>query len=305
MKKITIFTLLALLGISQSVAQETERLPIVREGVQWVNEKVIVNNGDTTSYYYKYEICGDDTSWFNFEGKIFKACYYYTGETLDVETDSLIAGLDNIVGVDGSIRGASCGRNEAYKYADQIFGLSMYAGGSMDRFLYWFDNIFFGSYGDIIYYYLTCQEVLCPPEEWILTRENFTQIEPVEIEGATCRRYAYVNENGETMFYVVEGIGFDSWCMGDLLTPLTREPDHNAEHQEFCGLSHVIKDGQIIYKGMRYRHGAFTGIDEVVTEQPCRPFDPNYYNLMGQPVGKDVPTAPGIYIHNGKKIIVR
>ena len=304
MKNTILFTLLALLGLIQAVAQETERLPIVREGVQWVNEKVIVNNGDTTSYYYKYEICGEDTSWFNFEGKIFKACYNFTGETLNVETDSLIAGLDNIV-VDGIICGASCGRNNAYMYADQIFGLAMYTGGSMDRFLYWFDNIFFSSYGDIIYYYLFCQESNCPPEERVLTRENFTEVESVDIEGFSCRRYAYVKENGDTMCYVVEGIGFDSWCMGDLLTPFTREPDHNAAHQEFCGLSHVVKDGQIIYKGMRYRHGAFTGIDEVVTDQTSRPLDQNYYDLMGRAVDTDVPTTPGIYIHNGKKIVVR
>ena len=42
-----------------------------------------------------------------------------------------------------------------------------------------------------------------------------------------------------------------------------------------------------------------------MTEQPKRPLDPQYYNLMGQPMGKDVPTTPGIYIHQGKKIVVR
>ena len=31
----------------------------------------------------------------------------------------------------------------------------------------------------------------------------------------------------------------------------------------------------------------------------------DYYNLMGQPVGKDLPTLPGIYIHHGNKILVR
>ena len=33
--------------------------------------------------------------------------------------------------------------------------------------------------------------------------------------------------------------------------------------------------------------------------------DGNYYNLMGQPMGKQLPTTPGIYIHHGKKILVR
>ena len=47
------------------------------------------------------------------------------------------------------------------------------------------------------------------------------------------------------------------------------------------------------------------GIDEVVTDKATGVMDGYYYNLMGQPMGKDVPTTPGIYIHNGKKIVVR
>ena len=71
-------------------------------------------------------------------------------------------------------------------------------------------------------------------------------------------------------------------------------------------LCHVVKDGQIIYKGMRYAPDNMTGIDEVVVvERPCGAvLDDQYYNLMGQPVGKEIPTMPGIYIHHGKKIVV-
>ena len=309
MKQKLLLTLLALVGLSQAAAQETERLPIVREGVQWVNEKVIVNNGDTTCYYYKYEICGDDTTWdkLSDSGSLFKACYYYTGETLDVEKDSLIAGLDNVVSPNGMIRGVTCGRNNAYWNADRLFNLDQIVSIlHPDIYLYWFDHVYGNPNLDLIdYYILICQQTFCPPEDWVLTRENFTQVESVEIEGFSCRRWAYVKENGDTMCYVVEGIGFDSWCMGDLLTPFTREPDHNAAHQEWCGLSHVVKDGQIIYKGMRYRHGAFTGIDEAVTDKTQRPQDPRYYDLMGRPVGTEVPSTPGIYIHQGKKIVVR
>ena len=166
----------------------------------------------------------------------------------------------------------------------------------------------FGGWG-LIDFFLMIQEwthEFNPEQEVFLTSENFTEVEPIEIEGHSCSRYAYVKENGDTMCYVVEGIGFDSRNMGDLLTPFTREPDPNADYQEYCGLCHVIKDGQIIYKGMRYDPGNMTGIDEVVADKPqARQVDDNYYNLMGQPVGKDVPTTPGIYIHQGKKIVVR
>ena len=166
----------------------------------------------------------------------------------------------------------------------------------------------FGGWG-LIDFFLMIQEwthEFNPEQEVFLTSENFTEVEPIEIEGHSCSRYAYVKENGDTMCYVVEGIGFDSRNMGDLLTPFTREPDPDADYQEYCGLCHVVKDGQIIYKGMRYTPDNVTGIDEVVAEKPqARQVDDNYYNLMGQPVGKTLPTTPGIYIHHGKKIVVR
>ena len=50
--------LLTLLGMTQALAQESDYLPLIREGVTWVNEKVIVNHGDTTQYYYNYEFSG-------------------------------------------------------------------------------------------------------------------------------------------------------------------------------------------------------------------------------------------------------
>jgi len=56
--------------------------------------------------------------------------------------------------------------------------------------------------------------------------------------------------------YIVQGIGFDSRDMGDLLTPFTRKPDPDADYQEYCGLSHVIKDGKIIYKGSHFNPNA-------------------------------------------------
>ena len=95
MKKTILITILALLGITQAVAawDSSDYLPIVREGVKWVNEKVIINHGDTTRYYYTYEFSGYDSICTNMAGEINNACYYYTGSYLDVERDSLIAGM--------------------------------------------------------------------------------------------------------------------------------------------------------------------------------------------------------------------
>ena len=113
-----------------------------------------------------------------------------------------------------------------------------------------------------------------------------------------------MGDEGEPLAYIVEGIGFDSYDMGDLLTPFTCRPDPEADYQEWCGLSHGVKDGQIIYKGMRYRDDAMTAIDEVVIDKTRYPLDQCYYDLMGRAVGSEVPTTPGIYIHQGKKICV-
>ena len=289
MKKTLLLTLLTLLGMSQAVAQDTDFLPIVREGVKWVNEKVIINHGDTTRYHYCYEFSGMDP-WVNMSGDLYHACYYYEGDHLNVETDSLIAGM----------RGGCCLRNAAlYKVMHEgrnLCHFPMFTDGGT-RELYWFG---LPGESETIDFYIACQ--LQP----FLTEDNFTEVEPIEIEGHSCSRYAYVNENGDTMCYVVEGIGFDSRNMGDLLTPFTREPDPDADYQEYWGLCHVVKDGQIIYKGMRYTPDNMTGIDEVVAEKPqARQHDDMYYNLMGQPVGKTLPTTPGIYIHQGKKIVIR
>ena len=270
-------------------------LPIPRQGVQWVNKHVSVDNGDTTIYYYKYEFRGYDSQGF-------ALCYHYTGETLDNSPKSVWAkyqsweyGLDTSNGMIkdnipfNKVKGE--GRDMMYFGSSMGFGfLEMYH---------------FHNYVTDIESCYTPNWYIYRQKEDFLNRENLIEVDPLIIEGVKCHRFAYIGEQGDTLAYIVQGIGFDSYDMGDLLTPFTRKPDPNADHQEWCGLSHVVKDGQIIYKGMRYREGAFDGIDEVVADKAHRPMDENYYNLMGQPVGKDVPTTPGIYIHQGKKIVVR
>ena len=251
MKKYLLITILALLGMSQALAQEQECLPLVREGVKWVNEKVIIDHGDTTRYYYTYEISGEVNGPFT---KINKACHYYTGRDLDMERDSVIAGLSEAY----HFYEVDCYPNKAY---DKVWNenramlrLPTYTDGGT-TILYWFwkspddENL-------TLRFFFNCQEWSMLEEDYFLTTENFIEVEPVEIDGKNCTRCAYIDEQGDTAAYIVETIGFDSRDMGDLLTPFTRKPDPNADHQEYCGLSHVIKDGKIIYKGLRYNPNA-------------------------------------------------
>ena len=300
MKKL-VCLLLAILVCFLVIAEDfysEEYQRIVREGVKWVNEKVIVNHGDTTSFYYIYEIQGKqqvDPEYSEPDEGYFDVCHYYTGSQIEPDNDSIISILNESPGY------ICCYNNWPYqKICDE--NRNMIEWGNITIYdltiIYWFP---YYSPSAWLSNYLNYQT-----EPQILNTDNLVIAEPIVVEGKLCqRRLAYVNEDGDTLAYVVEGIGFDSRDMGDLLTPFTRKPDPNADYQEWCGLSHVVKDGQIIYKGMRWREGVITGIDEVVTDKSPRLLDPNYYNLMGQSVGKELPTAPGIYIHQGKKIIVR
>ena len=250
MKKILLITMLALLGMSQLKAQTTYDddmlyyMRLVNEGIQWVNEKLIINHGDTTRYFYTYEILGDTSvSVYNM-----KKCHYYTGNQIDSENDSVICLL-----MDDEPR-VLCVNNYALDKVETE-GRNL-----LKRFYYMVPDI----YIELLYHFyypwihLSITDMYIPGqlEPAILTEENLTEIEPIKIDGYTCHRLAYINEQGDTLAYVVEGIGFDSRDMGDLLTPFTRKPDPNADYQEYCGLSHVIKDGKIIYKGMRFNPNA-------------------------------------------------
>jgi len=270
-------------------------IPLIREDVKWVNERVTVNNGDTTSYYYCYKFKGNHPVK-NGYGETFKAMYSYTGESLDMESDGPVAGLRENGALVISYTNQPL--NSVIEQDRNLINLYNYQNSNKGHLLYKFAvdaaDEMFG-----IEYYMQYQR------EPFLTSENLVMLDPIVIDDCICSRCVYLDDDGLPLAYIVEGIGFDSYDMGDLLTPFTRKPDPTADHQEWCGLSHVVKDGQIIYKGLRYRENVHVGINEVVADVPQRQLDGNYYNLMGQPVGKDVPTVPGIYIHQGKKILVR
>ena len=127
---------------------------------------------------------------------------------------------------------------------------------------------------------------------------NNTDMLSIGDRSRKCHHYRTIHYNDDR---IIEGIGYDGYAG----FPLFYFEKLIAGFQVDYRLSHVVEGDEIIYKGMYYNPDIHVGIDEVVADKSPRPQDDNYYNLMGQPVGKDVPTAPGIYIHNGKKIIVR
>jgi len=212
-------------------------LPLVREGVKWVYERVTVNGDETSSQYYTYELKGNSPIK-DADGRTYKALHYYTGLELSEESDSIICGMREY---DAAVE----------SYMNQALNRVIDQGRDMIDFTVYHGADILCPFNSVLSYYKNCQR------EQFLNDDNFVAVEPVVIDGRTCSRYAYLGEDGEPLAYVVEGIGFDSRDMGDLLTPFTRKPDPDAEYQEYWGLSHVVKDGKIIYKGMRYNPALF------------------------------------------------
>lgn len=231
---------------------EDRYLPVIREGMKWVNVHVVINDGDTTNYYYTYEFKGNYPERDSYN-RVFKAVYSrdYTENGAAYGDERLVAGLQEDEAC------ILCFKNEPLNDVTHLINFYTYQGNNDVRLLH--EDL--ETMWDIDYY-------INSQAEPFLNTDNFVKAEPIVIDGFRCSRIAYIGEQGDTLAYLVEGIGFDSRDMGDLLTPFTRYPEADCGDcfQEYCGLSHVVKDGKIIYKGMLYREGLTVGIDDYL---PC------------------------------------
>ena len=295
MKKTLLLTLLALLGMSQTVAQEYEYIPFVREGVKWV---YYYNNPDGGFYpprpdlaigkvYLTLEFRGDTV----INGKTYKAMHKYFGDAINEENDTIPV----------------CMREENKVVYGFVPDCKYYADCPIGMGRTYNENILDGEEFTLYDFndpaaYLT--EELGWVDEDVALYYSTVSIDTITAGEHLVKQFAIgYNDMPTPLFSIIDGIGFDSmytYTSGYTLFPL--RPVSIGSYAEFA-LSHVIENGEIIYKAKKY--GEPDGIDEVVTDNTRRPLDPNYYNLTGQPVGKEVPTTPGIYIHQGKKIVVR
>ena len=94
MKKTIILMLIALLSISQLMAQEYEYVPFVREGVKWVysytNEETfegdpVKPNLPLGTVYLTLELKGDTV----INGKTYKAMHKYYGDSINTVNDTI------------------------------------------------------------------------------------------------------------------------------------------------------------------------------------------------------------------------
>ena len=286
MKKTILFSILALLGMTQAVAQDYEYVPFVREGVKWVyiyvenlkymatndNRNLSQNIDEEPDYrvaYLTLEIKGDTI----INGKNYKAMHKYHGSAIDIENDTIPIYLREdekiVYGIipEGRAYG-DCFVYNSYNYQDWYDG--------NEHVLYDFND----------------------PITWweSINSGTFDCLNTEMIDLGSKKAKCYVCTIDDHKFYQIEGIGFDA-PNSYTLALFNRSFD-------IFSLSHVVENGEIIYKSIYFDPSVHVGIDEAVADKPHRAMDGNYYNLMGQSVGKEVPTTPGIYIHNGKKICV-
>ncbi len=285
MKKTLLITLLTLLGFTQATAQEYEYVPFVREGVKWVYS---VFNSDTWNdlvpevpigmHYCTLEIKGERL----INGKTYKAMHKYSGSGIDTENDTVPIYLREenkvVYGIipDGKL------------YLDcpiRVSGMIDVYGGE-EFVLYDFNDqkafwcMMLNDYNDDAYEFISSDTI--PLGTHFVKR--------------------YINRYVGNDFYCIEGVGIDQPGNGYTLCFFMGFLTNGGSL--LFQLSHVIENGEIIYRGLYFNPDHWTDIDEVVADQRPRQYDDNYYNLMGQPVGKVLPTTPGIYIHHGKKICV-
>lgn len=292
MKKALLLLTLAMLGLTQAVAQEYEYVPFVREGVKWVY--FYVNTDDFEQNQFAPHLA-HGTVYLNLEfkddsiinGKTYKAMHKYYGEAINEENDTIPVFMreenkvvyaivpDGVFYPDCPI-GYYAGTGESYDNMQALLqeGQEFVLYDFNDPVAFW-DNFF-------------NQHV------WYQFNDMIT------IGMHLAKRY--VGGYGAD-FHMIESIGMDSY-VGSYTLCFFRPIMYGALVP--FNLSHVIEDGEIIYKGLNYDEGFHDGVDEVAADMAYRrPIETRYYDLMGRCVGTEVPTTPGIYIHQGNRIIVR
>ena len=294
MKKTFLIIAMALLGMTQAVAQEYEYVPFVREGVKWIY--YINNYGDLYppdanfpegKTWYTLELKGDTV----INGKTYKAMHKYYGESINGDNDTIPIFLreeDKVVYaiVPDGRRYLDCPLgNKFFSRVDPYSGEEYVLYDFKDPDAFW--NAVLNRLDEDMDMYGDLYENL--------------GFDFITIGNHKAKRHTGMLA-GVDEFYTVEGIGLDSWRYG---TPLCFFMKGWAPSCATFNFSHVIEGNRIIYKGHFYDPDIHVGIDEAVTDKTSRPIDARYYDLMGRAVGTEVPTEPGIYIHQGKKLVIR
>lgn len=125
---------------------------------------------------------------------------------------------------------------------------------------------------------------------------NLGKVEDPEAEDYNPGNNTFVNNGNNGVLYDLFNNGTNTvWAQGNTW---------NVAVQDEASIENVIyhqaddpSKGLVIFMPAHQEDTAVEEVEAVKTD------DGLYYNLMG--ISSEAPTAPGIYIHNGKKILVK
>ena len=128
---------------------------------------------------------------------------------------------------------------------------------------------------------------------------NLGKIEDPEADDYNPGNNTFVNNGFDGAYYDVYNNGTaDVWAQGNTWNVEVQDEESIEEV-----IYHQVDDpskGLVIFMPPHQENPS--AVEEIEAAQQA---DGLYYNLMGQPMGKDLPAVHGIYIHNGKKVLVK
>ena len=128
---------------------------------------------------------------------------------------------------------------------------------------------------------------------------NLGKIEDPEADDYNPGNNTFVNNGFDGAYYDVYNNGTaDVWAQGNTWNVEVQDEESIEEV-----IYHQVDDpskGLVIFMPPHQENPS--AVEEIEAAQQA---DGLYYNLMGQPIGKDLPAVHGIYIHNGKKVLVK
>ncbi|MBP5316046.1 MAG: hypothetical protein J6Y87_09325 [Muribaculaceae bacterium] len=307
MKKFIVF-IVALLGISVVSSAGDNQYPIAKEGKKWV-------------YYYPYTEVD--------QVRFYPISYEFEGDTVIQDATYLILWEDKTTPIYDSNRRYIVDYKRERKqeaYVRDVFQPSgilrqtvcARRAGSLKPLtgVFWQADENGGTY--VVYWFPFVQEHFDDAKLTKAQRDElftFTGTETITLENGEQRTCWKTKEPYRKL---IEGIGYvtTAWVNG----PGTHNFidldifDYNPNSPRHPILSHVTEYGQIIYKGESYdiiQRTAFdpdnaqrgdTGVNDIPVVE-TEDGDAPYYDMQGRSVA--APTQPGIYIHNGQKVVVK
>ena len=127
----------------------------------------------------------------------------------------------------------------------------------------------------------------------------------VEVNGVPAKKYHLSLSDADELPVAyecdfVEGVGVDGINCGVLFRPFIVLS--TGYYSRPCGFNKLTDlDGNVLYKGAQF--DKYNSIDRVADDASAAA-DPRWYDLLGHPFDSR-PTQPGVYIHQGKKVVVK